>query len=691
MNSPALSTQSRADAATNPYVGPRSFTTSEQLFGRARETTEFIDLLLSERIVLLHSQSGAGKTSLIHAAVIPRLIEEGFDVLPTIRVSRPPLPGEESAGANRYLVSATRDLTSDMDAPALAGTMRLDECVAALAARAATPSPTLMVFDQFEELLTLDSGDREAKQEFCRQVGAILSDRSRWAIFAMREEYIGGLAPFIGMLPTRLANRFRLELLSPEAARESIRRPAEGVGVTYEERAVDRLVDDLRRVQQQTSSNTIEERLGPYIEPVHLQVVCTNLWLGLPAGTTRIGEAQVANVGTVDSALGGYYAAAVSASAAAGSCDERSLRMYIGEAFIVNGVRAQALAGQETQHGVTALGLKALDDRYVVRRDERRGGIWYELSHDRLIQPVLRDNERWKREKDPEIVKMAEEWERLGRPTRLLLLTQPERAVRAIFDLRRRERARVLNKGPAFVTPPYVKEYIKAGARFQAIVLGALLLLGVVTIGVTYGLTAYQENADLKSALDDKDRAIEEKARAFKDLQQAMDSARKVSTVLYQKSWGLEDTSASNVKASVEINRTLQRVVKQSGGAQTRSISINYYAKRSDAQRVEFALKELGFAVVTKPAFKEDIATNAVSYGPDVPASDLRIIALAIARTGASLRRLCPFVGATGRERTVEIIGSAPASALPPLTLSMIEAVDPAAGVQCDRRQVRAR
>src|SRR4029079_6821035 len=74
----------------NPYIGPRSFQTGEVLYGRDRETQDLLGLLIAERIVLLHSPSGAGKTSLVQAALIPRLIEREFTVLPVMRVSQEP-------------------------------------------------------------------------------------------------------------------------------------------------------------------------------------------------------------------------------------------------------------------------------------------------------------------------------------------------------------------------------------------------------------------------------------------------------------------------------------------------------------------------------------------------------------------------------------------------------------------------
>ena len=44
------------------------------------------DLLIAERIVLLYSPSGAGKTSLLEAGLRPELERRDFHVLPTVRV-----------------------------------------------------------------------------------------------------------------------------------------------------------------------------------------------------------------------------------------------------------------------------------------------------------------------------------------------------------------------------------------------------------------------------------------------------------------------------------------------------------------------------------------------------------------------------------------------------------------------------
>src|SRR6185369_3569777 len=92
----------------NPFVGPRPFETGRKIFGRDREIDDLYYLLSAERIVLLHSPSGAGKSSLIQAGLIPRLTER-FDVWGPTRVNQP-LPANSSPGqtgaVNRYVRSA---------------------------------------------------------------------------------------------------------------------------------------------------------------------------------------------------------------------------------------------------------------------------------------------------------------------------------------------------------------------------------------------------------------------------------------------------------------------------------------------------------------------------------------------------------------------------------------------------------
>ena len=211
----------KQDGRTNPYVGPRALRYGEHIYGRDRESLDLRDLLIAERVVLLYSPSGAGKTSLIQAGLIPEMEKEEFEVLPVIRVGKKP-----SVAGNRYITSAIVSLEENRtpNEPAFASNCdgaSFAECLEKLNGPSRSDS-TLMIFDQFEEILTTDPLDREAKAEFFNQLGEVLRDPRRWALFAIREDYVAALDPYLRALPTRLKSTFRLDLLTTDCARNAI-------------------------------------------------------------------------------------------------------------------------------------------------------------------------------------------------------------------------------------------------------------------------------------------------------------------------------------------------------------------------------------------------------------------------------------------------------------------------------------
>jgi WD40 repeat protein len=412
----------------NPYVGPRSFKMGEKLYGRDREALELLDLLIAERIVLLYSPSGAGKSSLLQAELLPRLVEEGFHVLPPIRVSmEPPSLGEGNVVANRYIFSALLSLEEGL-APnqqiplAELATMELDTYLQRRYRPDDAPDAAVLLFDQFEEILTIDPTNQAAKTAFFAQVGAALRDRGRWALFAMREDYVAGLDPYLRPLPTRFKTTFRLDLLGEAAARLAMQAPARTVGVEFTDAAAKKLVDDLRRVRVQQAEGHMEEQVGLYVEPVQLQVVCHRLWNGMAPDDDTIDEEDVAAVGDVDSALAGYYEDRVTAIAGATDVRERKIRDWFETQLITEqGIRGQVLQSAGQSAGLENRVIRQLIDVHLVRGEKRRGATWFELAHDRLIEPVRKSNAAWREAHLSPLQRQAALWEEQNRPDGLLL------------------------------------------------------------------------------------------------------------------------------------------------------------------------------------------------------------------------------------------------------------------------------
>jgi WD40 repeat protein len=406
-------------------VGPRAFDYGETLYGRDRELTELLDLLIAERIVLLYSPSGAGKTSLIQAGLIGQLREEGFRVQPIIRVSHEPGRVHPLRPVNRYLMSTLLSLEEGVPAHQQQPLERL----AAMGLSEYLDRQTtdqrwegeVLIFDQFEELLTLDPTDEAVKAAFLDELGAALRSLDRWALFVMREDFIAGLDPYLRHVPTRLATTFRLDLLREGEARTAIIRPAQAMGVRFSESAAQKLVDDLRRVRIQRPHGSTEE-LGPYIEPVQLQVVCRALWERLPAMGSVIEDSDVHAVGDVDSALAAYYAEQVTAVAAKTGASERAIRDWVDRKLITaQGFRTQVLEGPEGDYARDGETLRLLLEAHLLRAENRRGATWFELAHDRLIEPLRASNAAWREAKLNAIQRRAAVWDSTDRPPALLL------------------------------------------------------------------------------------------------------------------------------------------------------------------------------------------------------------------------------------------------------------------------------
>ena len=294
----------------NPYVGPRPLKLGEPLFGRDAEVRSLFHLLNAERIVLLYSPSGGGKSSLVEAGLRPILKREGFDVWPTIRVNAEPLAG---FAGNRYVSSTIasleeelpKNLRRDMDSLA---SCDLKQYMTARPRRKRAPSSVMLFFDQFEEVLTTDPLALKAKDQFFTQVGDLLCDRSVWALFAIREDYLAPLDPYAPLVPTQFRNRFRLDLLGRDAACEAIKKPAHAAGREFAEAdphgVAEELVQELATVLVQQVDGSLTPEVGPTVEPVHLQVVCQRLWNQMPADRRVVGFEDLRGYGDVNKALG---------------------------------------------------------------------------------------------------------------------------------------------------------------------------------------------------------------------------------------------------------------------------------------------------------------------------------------------------------------------------------------------------
>lgn len=555
----------------NPYPGPRAFQRGEKLYGRQRETAELLDLLIAERIVLFSSPSGAGKTSLVQAALIPELEREGFRVLP---VMRPGLVAEDVAQLgglrhNRYLLSLLLGLEQERPE---AEQIPLAELAAETLSGYLDRFPAaagegwhgdVLVFDQFEEILTVDPTDQEAKLAFFEQVGSALRDRSRWALFSMREEYVAALDPYLRPIPARFdkGRRYRLDLLGPEAAREAMQGAAvdQDPPVAFTDAAAGKLADDLRRTQVQQPDGTMTLSLGQFIEPVQLQVVCRRLWNGLAADDLTIDVDDLEVVGDVDAALAGYYADTVRAIAEETGVRERAIREWFDHQLITEGgIRGQVLMDAETSQGLANAAIWPLVDAHLVRAEQRRGVTWFELAHDRLIVPMRADNAAWFADNLSTLQRQAALWEEKKLSDGLLLhgsaLTEAEvweeehRAElepheRAFLARCREARAQLEREG-------------QQNRRIRILAVAAVVVALVAFIAAFFGITGQlQADRAQKTAISNAEEARRQATVAVSEKERAL-TAEKNAVAQADRARAAE-AEAAHQKATAEVASTL--------------------------------------------------------------------------------------------------------------------------------------
>jgi WD40 repeat protein len=423
---------------TNPYVGPRPYRRGETLYGREHESAELIDLLIAERIVMLYSPSGAGKSSLTNAALIPALERNGFEVLPVMRVNQePPTDIHLGEGFNRYIYSLLLSVESGLPirerfAPEGLAAMRLKTYLQNYRERARKLDENyddsrslLLLIDQGEEVITVAPTERDAKQGFFDQLGETLRDRNTWCLYSLREDFLPRLDSYIRPVPTGFSTRYRLRLLQTDAALSAIQKPAESSGVHFRAEAAQKLADDLRMMQVQLPDGTTAQQPGTYIEPVQLQVVCRRLWAELPRENTVIGLDEIEATGNVDNALADFYALQVAAIAIKTGVRERNIREWFDRQLISpQGVRSQVLRAPDSSGGLPNHVITELARSYLVRSEQRGGATWYELAHDRLIQPVRLNNNLWFDKNLSLFQHAADVWSQQGRSEGMLLFGQ---------------------------------------------------------------------------------------------------------------------------------------------------------------------------------------------------------------------------------------------------------------------------
>jgi hypothetical protein len=399
-----------AAADQKPYVGPRPFGRDEKdlFFGRDCEARDLCSLVVAHPLVLLYAASGAGKSSLVNAGLIPLLEQRGYEVLPSARVSgRIPDAIKTTEVDNVYVFNVLsswagpsvdpRELVKVDIAGFLANRLHRKDA-------AGEPVLRVVFLDQFEELFTFAPERWHEREALIRQLAeALEGDPLLRIVLVMRREFVGQLETYAPLLPQDLRiTGFALDPLGAEAAQQAIEGPLARTDRKIEPEASQRLVQQLRKITVRGAGGEDVETVDQFVEPVQLQVACAKLWDDLPPDVHTITPAHIETYGDVDKALKRFYEDALNAAATKTRVSNDRLRLWVDRYLITpGGTRGMVYRGSEgTGHEERAIPnavVDVLEEKHLIRAEARAGGErWYELTHDRFVGPIRDSNGVWK-------------------------------------------------------------------------------------------------------------------------------------------------------------------------------------------------------------------------------------------------------------------------------------------------------
>ncbi|MBB2744116.1 UNVERIFIED_ORG: tetratricopeptide (TPR) repeat protein [Microbispora rosea subsp. rosea] len=328
----------------HPYPGATPFRTDDAavFFGRTEESSRLTRLWPGRPLSILSGDTGSGKTSLLHAGVLPRL--------PHGRVGRVgrfvggPVAALPS-GHNPWTLSLLTSLAPTEPVGALAG-MSLTDYVSRRLRR--EPGPLLVAVDQFEEFFLGGPYRAQFREPFVEELlDALDSNPELRLLLVVRESRRDDLGHY-GALVSR-ADWLTLGPLSAEAAFEAIRRPAEAT---------------TRRFTPEAAAQLLDQLGGDAVEPVVLQVVCQWLWTRLSPTVQVIDPEHVFRLADSGTALARFVSTAITRVADAFGRDPVSIREWAVSAFADGHAAKQ---GTTETAGMSNPIVHALEDRHLLR------------------------------------------------------------------------------------------------------------------------------------------------------------------------------------------------------------------------------------------------------------------------------------------------------------------------------------
>ena len=138
----------------------------------------------------------------------------------------------------------------------------------------------------------------------------------------------------------------------------------------------------------------------------------------------EIEQSDLESFGDVDQALTNFYESTLGNVVQETGVSERAVRGWFNSELITP-ARTKGLVYRDEEKGetvgLTNSAVDILRDAWIIRGDIRGGDVWYELAHDRLVEPILEANQRWQTRYHNPVAAAYTSWTAAGRSDERLL------------------------------------------------------------------------------------------------------------------------------------------------------------------------------------------------------------------------------------------------------------------------------
>jgi tetratricopeptide (TPR) repeat protein len=254
------------------------------------------------------------------------------------------------------------------------------------------PLPVLAAIDQTEELFTDPTHRHRHLGPFIDELVEALDEHPNLHLLLLiRDSFRMDLSVYEHSLGQESQVWFHLLPLIPETAVEAVTGPLRGTDRSFAPGVAEELVDGLRTSEIVNAAGQQSTVVAEDIEPTLLQVVCSHLWEALPEDIHIIAFRELNIYANVVRTLAEFCGRTLTAIADDRGLPVTELRTWLQRTFITELGRKSTVNEELTSTaGMPNEVLRALENRHIIKAEHQAGSRWYELQHDRLIEPVRR-------------------------------------------------------------------------------------------------------------------------------------------------------------------------------------------------------------------------------------------------------------------------------------------------------------